>query len=437
MAILFYEGLPGAGKSYEAMATQIIPFLQKGREVVAYIEGLDHERIAVAADMPVERVRELLFVITREDMRPREEPSGKGGKPVQVDGAWIDKVRDNAFHVFDEAQNWWPNRLRATDALTQFVTEHRHRGIDVLLMGQSLLDVLALWRRRVDQKFTFLKLTALGTDKSYRVAVYKGQGNDEFVKVGDKLCKYNPKFFGTYKSHVSADTNTATYTDKRANVLNTAAVRYGVPLVLVLAVWGGWKAWAFFHPAVPTPGSASAAKALPPEVASVVVPAVPKSAAGTTPAPDARSPQERYFSDLGNKGRVRLSGLLAAPGRKTVGVVEWLDGNTRVVERLGLDTLVQLGVAVEIVGPTVRLSLGEWNTLATMWPVEVEGRVSEYRQASIRGASDGGTGVPSGLTFIDSGKGGGGVAPAPVVAPAAPSARVQPGSKWSFEAASQ
>jgi zona occludens toxin len=57
MAILFYEGLPGAGKSYEAMATQIIPFLQKGREVVAYIEGLDHERIAVAADMPVERVR--------------------------------------------------------------------------------------------------------------------------------------------------------------------------------------------------------------------------------------------------------------------------------------------------------------------------------------------------------------------------------------------
>ncbi|MFM9928354.1 zonular occludens toxin domain-containing protein [Variovorax sp. H27-G14] len=181
MAILFYEGLPRAGKSYEAMATLIIPWLQKGREVVAYVEGLETEecqtRIAEVAGITLERVRELLFPLTREDMRPREEK--KNGKVVQVDGAWIEKVRDNALHVFDETQTWWPNKLRATEALTQFVSEHGHRGMTVLLMGQSLLDLVALWRRRVDQKFTFLKLTALGSDKRYRVTVFKGQGNGE------------------------------------------------------------------------------------------------------------------------------------------------------------------------------------------------------------------------------------------------------------------
>jgi zona occludens toxin len=39
------------------------------------------------------------------------------GKQVQIDGTWIEKTRDNALHVLDEAQNWWPNRLRATEAL--------------------------------------------------------------------------------------------------------------------------------------------------------------------------------------------------------------------------------------------------------------------------------------------------------------------------------
>jgi zona occludens toxin len=435
MAILFFEGLPRAGKSYEAMATQIIPFLQKGREVVAYVEGLNHERIAEAAGMAVERVRELLFVLTREDMRPREEK--KGGKLVQVDGAWIEKTRDNALHVFDEAQNWWPNRLRPTEQLTQFVTEHGHRGITVLLMGQSLLDVLALWRRRVDQKFGFLKLTALGTDKRYRVTVYKGRGNDEFEKVTDKLCKYDPKYFGTYASHVADDTITETYTDKRARFLNADFVRYGVPVVLGLAIWGGSKAWSFFHPAQPEqakPGSVSVSKAIPPAASPVAVAAGPaKPAAEAPPLPDKRSAEERYFAELGNKGRVRLSGLLVGRGH-VAGVVEWVDGNTRVIERIGLDTMRELGVTVVVVGPAVKLNLGEWSQLATMWPVEAEGRVSEYRQATIRPVDDRAeAGSAPGPMVIDNGRTAVAAPVNKVGADVPPSPRVQAGSKWSFQ----
>lgn len=407
MAILFFEGLPRAGKSYEAMATQIIPWLQKGKPVVAYIEGLNHERIAEAAGLPVERVQELLVPLTREDMKPRQVKDANG-KMVPTDGTWIEKTQDNALHVFDEAQNWWPNRLRASEALTQFVTEHGHRGITVLLMGQSLKDVLALWRRRVDQKFVFLKLTALGSDKRYRTTIFKGQGDDVFVKVGDRVSKYDPKYFGTYASHVSDDTETETYTDKRVNFLAGGAIRYGAPLVLGLAIWGGMKSWAFFHPPAPAPVKVAAVHqplaspsagpvALP--AGSVAAPAVQAKAA---PAPDTRSPQERYLTDLGTKARIRLSGLIEGHGR-TSGIVEWLDGNTRVIERLSLDQLRDLGVAVLLTNGTARLTIGDWVQLATMWPVEAEGRISERRQEMIRPPAEGGLPPSEGGRTIASG----------------------------------
>lgn len=449
MAILFYEGLPRSGKSYEAMSTLVIPWLVKGREVVAYIEGLDTDecqaRIAEASGLPLERVKELLFPLTREDMRPREVE--RNGKKVMIDGTWIEKTRDNALHVYDESQNWWPNRVKATEELTQFVTEHGHRGITILLMGQSLLDVLALWRRRVDQKFTFLKLTAIGMAGRYRVTIYKGQGNDEFVKVTDKAGKYDAKFFGTYKSHTSSDIDTDTYTDDRAVFWKGSMVKYGAVVTLVLLGWGGWKAWAFFHPAPvaskQVASVASGANAPPRQQIGPASP--PASQAAPTPPVDQRTPQERYFSDLGSRSRIRLSGLMEMRGR-VAGVVEWIDGNTRVVERQSLDTLKGLGVAVIITGPTVRLALGDWTAIATMWPVEAEGRVSEYRQATIRGAADGGLppsqdprsssfggdGPPSGLSIIDGQKTGPGFKASTEQADAS-RPRVQPGSKWSYQ----
>lgn len=444
MAILFYEGLPRSGKSYEAMSTLVIPWLQKGREVVAYIEGLETEecqaRIAEASGLPLVRVKALLFPITREDMRPREVT--EKGKKVTIDGTWIEKTRDNALHVYDESQNWWPNRMKATEQLTQFVTEHGHRGITILLMGQSLLDVLALWRRRVDQKFVFLKLTALGRDNNYRVTIQKGQGNGEFVKVTDKLSKYDPKYFGTYKSHTSGEIDTDTYTDNRAVFWKSKGVQYGVIISVVLLVWGGWTLYKFFQPpAKPKPGSASSAKAIPPPSPSArpaTAPPTASNASGDTQAaPDTRTPEERYLADLASKGRVRLAGLAVLRGR-SVGYVEWVDGTTRVIERIGIESLREMGVSVQVIGPGVKLALGGWSAFATMWPMEGDARVSDARQEQIRGqgASQGGTvqlDHRPGLVLIDSPS----RAPSPPVEGAGSGsgtqqARVKPGSPWSF-----
>lgn len=440
MAILFYEGLPGAGKSYEAMVTQIIPFLLKGREVVTYIEGLEtHEcrqRIAGASGLPLERVEELLFPLTRDDMRPREVEETRRGKKitVQIDGAWIEKTRDNAFHVFDEAQNWWPNRLRATEALTQFVTEHRHRGIDILLMGQSLMDVLALWRRRVDQKFTFLKLTALGKDSRYRVTVFKGQGNDEFVKVTDKFGKYDPKYFGTYKSHVAEDTNVETYTDQRVNVLKSGAFKYGAVVVVGLVIWGAPTVWKFFHPAPAAPAVAGAKGSPSPQTGPQAAQTAP---VGATPPAVKKSVQEVYFSGLSAKGRARLAGLVEFKGR-VGGTVEWIDGGFRVIERMSLDTMRDLGVAVIVTGGSVRLALGDWGEMATMWPIEPLGRLDDRRQDALRppqpsgGAGDGSV-VAGGPVVLDNAKRDYGAPLSREERSSSSQARVPKSSPWSFQ----
>lgn len=377
--IIFHEGLPGAGKSYEAMVERIIPAIAKGRTVVAYVEGLNHDHIAGLAQVTPERCRELLRVITREELQEVDE----AGKVV------ADKLPslavDNAMIVLDEAQNFWGNRARIGRELTEFITEHRHRGIDIVLMGQDMRDVHATWRRRVELKLSFLKLNGLGAGKRYSVTTFRHLGGDQFTKLSTVVRKYDPKYFGSYASHVSDDTNTEVYQDKRATLWHTPAFKYGAPLVLCLAVWGAWRSWTFFHPEPVKPVASAAARPAAP--ASAV--AGQAAAAPQAPAKPDRQPEEvvgpeSVLRDLSERHRIRLAGLMMR-GDKVQGVVEWVDSGARVVERLTLETLRDMGVALLIGNGFVRLQAGTWQAMATMWPTEAEGRVSAERQRLVAG----------------------------------------------------
>lgn len=386
--IIFHEGLPGSGKSYEAMAERVIPALKAGREVVAYVEGIDHAKIAELCTITEERSRALLHTITREQMRTE----------------WLKHCRDNALHVFDEAQNFWGNRTKLNEEQTQLVTEHRHRGMDIVLMGQDLRDVNATWRRRVELKLCFLKLNGLklpkflqaltfnkiGTEAGYSVTTYRHLGGDQFSRMGMTMRTYNPKYFGTYASHVSEETNTDTYTDKRAQVWNHPLIKYAIPLAIVGALWGAYNAWSFFHPKVaetqkePHPGATTATAA--PADATTAQPSTMQGAptAATAAAADNRSPIEKRMVELGNKGRIRLAGLIRSKDRIS-GIVEWVQGGNVVIERLSLDALRSLGVAVLVTDDVVQLAAGDYRELATPWPLEDLGRMTEARTEQIRG----------------------------------------------------
>lgn len=337
--ILFHEGLPRSGKSYEAVVRHLVPSLKAGRPVDAYVEGLDYDKIAVASELPVDRVRELLVQVTRDQV------------------VVIHKLaRRNAFIIIDEAQNFWPTGRQRLDAdITQFVAEHGHFGQDILLMGQSIKDVHPVWRRRVSQKVVFNKLDALGAESRYSVSVYKATSPERFEKVTTQVCKYDSKYFGLYASHVDSGISTANYKDSRASLFNSFLFKWGLPLVLGLAVWACVLLWGFFHPVQ--------------QSKPVVKPVAPASVA-SAPSPRVQVPPAvpvSFVAALNAKYRPRLAWYVEPRnGRGPVGIVEWWDGD-RVRERLTIEQIVAIGEDVHTAAGLLRVG----STWVTPWPIPV------------------------------------------------------------------
>ncbi|WP_429132310.1 zonular occludens toxin family protein [Aeromonas veronii] len=231
--LIFHEGLPGSGKSYEALVSHIIPRLKEGRTVDAYIEGLNFEKIAELAEITLEECQDQLKQITREQVPAINE-----------------HVRDKSLVIIDESQNFWPTgRQRLPDPIIQFITEHRHRGLDVVLMGQNLNDVHSMWRNRIDKKFVFMKLDAVGQAKRYSWTSYKGslradgqRSRIEFEKLTGGIRQYDPKYFGSYASTTSEDTEMGVYEDDRTNIFKSAKFKYGIPIAALLFIGGLWFA---------------------------------------------------------------------------------------------------------------------------------------------------------------------------------------------------
>ncbi|HGE8265732.1 TPA: zonular occludens toxin domain-containing protein [Aeromonas hydrophila] len=227
--IFFHEGMPRSGKSYESLVKHIIPALAKGRAVDAYLYGLDHEKIAGLAGIELDRCKELLVELTTE----------------QASECW--KVcRDNALVVLDEAHKFWPSgRKRPPEEMCNLVAEHGHRGMDMLFMSQTFNSVHKVIQDRTNKKITFTKLDSVGMEKRYNWTAYQGtlgtRGSNTFVtfsKMDSGVGKYDEKFFGTYKSHVSEEIQTGNYKDERFNFFNKKSVKFGLPLVLLAFVGG-------------------------------------------------------------------------------------------------------------------------------------------------------------------------------------------------------
>ncbi len=212
--LIFHEGLPGSGKSFAAMKDHIIPALKKGRAVYAYIEGLDHDKIAQVAEIPPDECRGLLHQITRE----------------QVPEIY-NHVENDSLVVIDELQNFWPSgRQKLPDEITRFVSEHRHQGLDVICMGQSLSDCHSLWKRRIDTKIVFNKRDAIGQKNSYNWKVFKAVSPEKFQETTKGKGDYDPAYFGTYASHTEGTENTDTYTDARAVIWNNPFFKKWLPV---------------------------------------------------------------------------------------------------------------------------------------------------------------------------------------------------------------
>lgn len=80
--LVFNEGVPRSGKSYDAVLTHILPALKSGRVVYARVNGLNHEKIADYLGLNIAIVRDLLRYVATPDVittfQARKNGAGSG-----------------------------------------------------------------------------------------------------------------------------------------------------------------------------------------------------------------------------------------------------------------------------------------------------------------------------------------------------------------------
>ncbi|ABM32970.1 zonular occludens toxin domain-containing protein [Paracidovorax citrulli] len=276
------EGVPGSGKSYEAVAYHVIPALKSGRKVVTNLP-LNLEAIrAVNPDWA-----ELLEI--RRGPQPVlgswDAEAANRGEPAYLVGTFPDGVVPELTHkglpavpppsnqrlfagvwdfydtwrgegnigplyVIDECHVSFPReQLRkgkmTPDEVIQWFKISRHFGADVLLMTQRMRaleeDVAGLAEMHIRVR----KVAFLGRPNEYVRKVFAGLRGGE---VSSDIRPYKPEFFGFYKSH----TQGAAVIEAAAQDVAPSTVKWRRASRIMFALSGVgfiWLGWQIFGPA--------------------------------------------------------------------------------------------------------------------------------------------------------------------------------------------
>lgn len=200
-------GRPGGGKSYEAVAFHVIPAVKAKRLVVTNLPLIVEYFEAVypgSSDFIV-----LVDELTVKDIRAKAGVVVKGiCHPFSLMCDWVglhdwrDQSGRGPLYVIDECH--FPMPAKGTKPeIPDFLSMHRHYGIDVLLMTQHQSKINRDVANMVQVVYKVSKNFITGFGKSYHRQVYDGtRGN--CVSSGKR--KYDSSFYGFYKSHTKSAT---------------------------------------------------------------------------------------------------------------------------------------------------------------------------------------------------------------------------------------
>ncbi|HHV0795749.1 TPA: zonular occludens toxin domain-containing protein [Escherichia coli] len=149
MAISAYIGIPGSGKSYEAVCNVIIPAFTSGRRVVTNIYGLQKDKIT-------ERYPDAtgeIIVVDNDDVLKADFFPFKGGE-----GSFC---QFGDLIVIDEAWRIFGSDKDMTAEKKSFIAEHRHfthpeTGIscDLVIVNQSLSNIARFLKDKIETTFS-------------------------------------------------------------------------------------------------------------------------------------------------------------------------------------------------------------------------------------------------------------------------------------------
>lgn len=189
-------GVPGSGKSYEAVVYHIIPAIEEGRRVVTNLPlNLDHFR-QVFPDF-----YQLLEVVPSSAANPIPF-----ARITDYGSDWRHPETDiGPLYVIDECHKALP-RGATERAVEEWFAEHRHELADVLLITQSYGKISKSVCDLVHLVYRVRKNTALGSSDSY---IRKVQDGIRGEVVNTAVRKYRPEFFPFYKSHTKSSSAAA------------------------------------------------------------------------------------------------------------------------------------------------------------------------------------------------------------------------------------
>ncbi len=365
--IIFHEGLPRSGKSYEAVIKHILPSLKSGRPVYSNINGLYEgcEKISLLLEMSLHECQALIHQLSDEDVYKLQ-----------------DVVPKDAMICIDEIQNYYPSGRQTLPKDTiKYVAEHGHHGHDIVLMGQSFNDVAPLWRRRTQRKIMFTKKTAIGKPNEYKWTAYEAQSPEKFQKIASGGGVYDPKYFGTYKSHQDGTKNTTfAYEDDRTNIFKQKNMLIGVPLFLAMIFYSLTYLYGFFT-------EPSFAQAKDKEVKTVQV---VKESKKTIKEDNQKAVKPvyvpiDYLDNIAHTYKLRLSAyILDKDGKFTHALIDAYDSTQHLKERFMLSEVRALGWNVEF--KLYGLDIRKRNVLHVVRPYPLDepyGKVNNYVSNSL------------------------------------------------------
>lgn len=271
MPINAYTGLMGSGKSYECVASVIVPAVAKGRRVVTNVDAIDSDAIRAYVHekqgIPLEKLGEVVHCSNDDVSKPEFLPHGTAVDTLVQPGDLV---------CIDEAWRFWGTDQKICTEHKIFFREHRHyahpvSGVtcDLVLMVQDISDLNRILKTVVELSFRTTKIKSLGLHKIYRVEMWEGWKQTAKARVDVMNKKYDPEIFALYSSYAGG-TGNEVQVDDRQNILKNPKVW----IFLFMIVFGGiasvWGVMHFFNrgaapaPAPQQPVNAAPAGQLPP-----------------------------------------------------------------------------------------------------------------------------------------------------------------------------
>lgn len=194
------SGKPGAGKSYEAVVSHLLPIVTKDKRKVVTNLPINVERFCSVYG---EYCRDLIEVVDGQFHNyGGERPFSKKDHFLQYEN-WVNEKGQKVYFFIDECHLAMPTQGTEKE-LTEFFSMHRHYGFDVMLITQNFRKVNRDIKDMIVNHYRTVKKSMMGQDHKYILKVHDGASSSNASVVATHEREYQKKYFAFYQSHTKS-----------------------------------------------------------------------------------------------------------------------------------------------------------------------------------------------------------------------------------------